>query len=188
MNRRAVLVMLAIVVLAALSSWLSQRTTQQQQAAADGPRHVPDYFMSDFAAVTMNAEGRPHYRLEANQAIHYADDQTTTLAQPRLVLFQADAPDWHIRAAQGEISADGNQVYLHGGVEMRREALGKGSLRLTTADMYILPGKQYAETDSPLKITGPQIEIHALGMRAHMDEQQLILRSEVEGSYVPARP
>lgn len=186
MNRR-LLALTVLVALALLAHWLfSQREEAERERTAEA-RHVPEYFLRDFTTTTMNLEGRPDQRLVAEFMLRYADDGVMDLTEPRMTLYDTanNAPPWQIDAAHGLVSGDGKEIQLSGGVRMTREDKS-GLLVLTTQAMLLRPKERYAETDAPVTITNPEGRVNAIGMRAYMKEERVILLAQVRGNYVPS--
>ncbi|GAB4289398.1 MAG: hypothetical protein Kow0096_02300 [Thiohalomonadaceae bacterium] len=186
MNRR-LLAFLVLVALALLAHWLSGQREEAARERAAEARHVPEYFLRDFIATTMNLAGRPDQRLAAAFMLRYADDGSMDLTEPRMTLYDTadDTPPWQIDAARGLVSGDGREVQLSGGVRLTREEAG-GLLVLTTDAMRLRPKERYAETDAPVTLTNPEGRVDAVGMRAYMKEERLVLLAQVRGNYVPS--
>lgn len=185
MNRRILLVTMLVALVVLLNNWLSgqrEEATAEREAAA---RHVAEYFLRDFAATTMDAQGRPEQRLTAGQMVRYADDGVMELTEPRLTLYADGAAPWQIDAARGQLSGDGERLQLEGGVRVTR-AEADGLLELTTNTLLLKPRDRYAESDAPLTLTHPQGRVDAVGLRAYMKEERLVLLAQVRGSYVPS--
>lgn len=190
MNRRTLALTLILIIVAALGHWVSRESDIERKILPREPRHVADYFISGFSATTMGPDGMPTHRLEAETASHFADDDTTDLTRPHLTVFGIDFKEWHIFADTGRISADGDDVYLSGDVRIEQtdSRTSEVAIRMMTDNMHVQISAKFAETDAPLKVTGPGSEIDAVGMRAYVEEQRLVLLSNVRGTYAPPQP
>lgn len=186
MNRR-LLAITVLIAVALLAHWLSGLRDEAARERAAAARHVAEYFLRDFVATTMNLQGQPEQRMAAELMLRYADDDTMDLTEPRLTLYgeTTDVAPWQIDAAHGHVSDDGRQVQLGGGVRVTREENG-GVLELITDELLLRPKDRYAETDAPLTITHLQSRVDAVGMRAYMKEDRLVLLAQVRGNYVPS--
>jgi len=185
MNRRILLATLLVALAVVLNNWLSGQREEAAREREAAVRHVADYFLRDFVATTMDRRGRPEQRLAAGEMVRYADDGSMELSEPRLTLFADDGAPWQIDAAHGHISGDGERMQLGGGVRVTRAEDG-GLLELTTAELLLKPRERYAETDAALTLSHPRGRVDAVGLRAYMKEERLLLLAQVRGNYVPS--
>ncbi len=183
MNRRILIITVLVALVVLADNWLSKRREQKLPAAVTAG-HIPDYFLRDFTATTMNPQGQPEQRLTAQLMDHYSDDDSMELTAPQLTLFQPSGAPWHVVAARGRIIDGGREVRLSGGVRMSHVDQG-ATTTLTTAHLLIRPKQRYAETDAAVTVTTPQGQVDAVGMQADMAAQRLLLLSKVRGTYVP---
>lgn len=183
MNRRilVITVLVALVVLA--NNWLSNRQQRKRQAAVTAAR-VPDYFLRDFTATTMDTQGKPAQRLTAQLMDHYSDDNSMLLTAPQLTLYQRHGTPWQLDAARGRITGNGREVLLSDGVHMAH-GNGPDRLTLTTDHLRVRPRRHYAETDAPVTVATPQGKVQAVGLRADLASGQLQLLAKVRGDYAP---
>lgn len=186
-NRTILIASLLVAVAVILNNWLSGQREERARERGEAQQHVPDYFLRGFVATTMNQQGRPDHQLAGEMMVHYGDDGTMELTQPRLTLYANGDAAWHVDAARGLLSEDGAQLELSGGVRISRADQG-ALLELTTNNMLIRPKERYAETEAPLTLTHPQGQMEAIGLRAYMREERLLLLSQVKGRYVPTQP
>lgn len=186
MNRRILIATLLVALAVLLNNWLSGKREESRREKEEAGLHVPDYFLRDFTATTMNSAGRPDQRLQAALMQHFGDDGSMELTQPRLTLYANDkgGEPWQISAARGQVRAGGREVVLSGDVRMHRSDNGQ-ELELQTDNMLIRPQQRYAQTDAPVTVTAPQGRMTAVGLRAFLTDQRLELLSRVRGDYVP---
>ncbi|MFA5625911.1 MAG: LPS export ABC transporter periplasmic protein LptC [Thiohalomonadaceae bacterium] len=185
MSRR-LLVALLLVIMAILAIWLIGQREQAGERQIAELRHVPEYYLRDATITQMNPGGQPEHRLLAELIVRHADDETTELVEPRMTLYSKhdnQAMPWQVDAAHGLISAEGEEIYLSGGVQINQPRDG-GSLDLLTEHMLLRPEEKYAETDAPVTVTEPNGSLDAVGMRYWMAREYLELLAQVRGIYV----
>ncbi len=174
---------------AGLSWWLYAQLQATVQSAAPPPRHVIDYYAVNFTTTAMNDNGKPRHRLEAARLVHYMDDDTSELTQPRLQVFENGAPSWRIRSDLGWVSSQGKEVRLQDDVQMHR---GAGphtrAVDAYTTWLLIRPDDDYAETDRPITAISPGVEVKSVGMQAYLNQGRLLLLSQVRGTYDKQTP
>ena len=186
---RWLLVLLALAAAAAFSGWLLQTAEQARTVRSGKERHDPDFYLKDFTLTTMDKTGALRNRLASPYMVHYADDDTSEVDQPRMQVFRKEAPPWHIDAGKGVILSAGKTVFLRGGVIIRQiDSQQGGESTLRTPDLTITPDNEYAETASPVNFTDSAGNVvDAVGMRANFRDERLELLSQVRGKYGSAK-
>lgn len=116
--------LIGVVLLAAAvgSWWLTRRAAEPPPAAITTPRHEPDYVIENFVGNAMDARGERTYRLTAQRATHYPDDDTTHFVQPVLVQFLPAGVTATTRADAGVMPGDGSEIVMSGNVHATRTA------------------------------------------------------------------
>lgn len=187
---RVQLVLAALAVLAAgLSWWLGHESSDGEAVTASPAAAVRaiDYRIRGFEVVRMTSAGAPAHRLAAQSLRHFTDDDTTELDQPRLTVFQTDAPPWEVDAQQAWMSADGSLILLTGEVLINRAGdADTPPTRVVTRDLRIQPRDDYAETDERVTVETDTDRLDAVGMQAWLrPPSRLKFLSDVKGLYVP---
>ena len=184
MNRDELRPLLLLVALAA-GSWALATWLQQRELAAKPPGHAPDYQLDTLELTTMGPDGRPRRRLAASRMVHYADDDSTELTEPRLTVFESPRPPWQVRSAKGWVSADGEMVLLQGEVHIDRAASkDTRPVEILTHDLRVQPRASYAETDQPVDARSGGDRVQAVGLQVWFaGPVRLKLLSKVRGRY-----
>ncbi len=167
-----------------LTAWLGQLAEQRPTPVGAAAGHNPDYFVDDLRAVAYDVAGVPRYHLAASKMQHYPDDDTTTLEAPT---FSRDGPGVsHVaaRASRGQVSANGEVVYLLGGVLMTEAGRpGQAPLELTTEYLKIMPNADRLTTDKPVILKQGASILTGNAMVADGKERTLQLAGGVKGIY-----
>ncbi len=154
MKERSTLVLSLALLggLAAGSYWLAEQA-RLGDAAQRARRHEPDYFVDRFALTRMDENGRGRYSISADRVVHYPDDDSTEMTQPRLVSLAAERARVSMRAERGHISSDGVEVLLSGNVEIHRAPSGKDAeTTLRSPSLLVLPEQDIARTSEPVEM------------------------------------
>lgn len=140
----------------------------------------PDYTVERLVATQMDPTGKPKHRLIAEEVKHFPQDDSTELTAPRLTVFNPETPPWQVRANNGWVSTNGEQVVLRGDVHLDREAFATTrAFHLTTEELRVTPAKDYAETDRFARMTSGEDWLTSdRGGRAWLGES---LRLELDG-------
>jgi lipopolysaccharide export system protein LptC len=188
MIRRRIWILL-LLLFAASTGWLVR---QLDTSSVDKNRALvksPDYYIEDFHMTTMDQQGQPERRLEAEYMEHYPNTDIKTLQSAYLVMYQPTSPAWHVRASRARVSGDHQVIDLFGEVQIWREGTsGSRELEIETEDLTVYTKAHYGETLKPVVIRTPHSESHGTGMQAYLDEGRLILKSQVRTRYEALHP
>ncbi|MFO1372171.1 MAG: LPS export ABC transporter periplasmic protein LptC [Candidatus Competibacteraceae bacterium] len=190
MTVRGVLHLALLALLAGLSYGVLRWVESSLQEPAPVESQEPVLTIERFHAIRMNVAGLREYVLEAPTLIQLAGQNGTRIRQPVMDWYRPDGQtrEWRLRAEQGWVAADQQQVRLDGDVVMARTAeSGQPPMTITTRDLLIKPTERYAETAAPTLAVTPGSELRAIGARAYLDQERLELLSQVRGIYAPPK-
>lgn len=182
-NYQYVLALLLLSLLAGFGWWLGPGREEAPPGAASP--HSPQYVIDGLEVVENDAEGRPAHRLRAPQLRHFDDDGRTELDAPRLTLYDPETPPWEVEAEAGWVSKGGDRVHLQGQVVIQRDAgPANRPVRIETSDLWVEPGREYAETDRHVAIYSNQDWIHSDGAQVWFSEAMRVkFLANVRGRY-----
>jgi lipopolysaccharide export system protein LptC len=177
--------LLPLLALLSATYWLNQQALPGP-AKPESERHDPDAIVENFSATSLNDQGVPDFIMAATRLMHYPDDDSTTLDEPRITMLSPGKPAIHANAEHGSISSKGEDVYLRDNVKVLREASAHQSeLTLQTEYLHISPDQNLAETNRAVTIVEANNIVHATGMELNNKTRILKLLSQVRSEYVP---
>lgn len=153
-NRTAIVFPLVLAGLMALLTFWIYQTVEEQGPTIDGSnRHDPDYIMQNFVTTQTGTNGELRYVLAAAKMVHYADDDSTVLEQPKFTQYATDKPYTKIKGKHANVSSDGEEIEVLEDVVVVREASAeKGEMQVLTDKLIIYPNQDLAKTDRPVVI------------------------------------
>lgn len=177
------IVMIGLV--AALTLWLN-RAISFEPVRQDGKlRHDPDYIVDNLNGKRFDGNGKLQYSLLADHMVHFSDDESTDLTNPRLLHLGSGTPV-RISAAHAALSKDGKVVTLNENVRLVRDATGsKPQMTLTTTTLTVLPDDEFASTTAPVTITHGNSVVHGTGFEYNNITAVAILKASVRGVLQP---
>ena len=179
--------LLPLIGLLGITYWLNQQVQPEPSKPDSSKRHDPDAIVENFSATNLNEQGAPSFIMAAKKMLHYPDDDSTTLEEPRITLLSTGQPAIHASARSATVSSKGDEVILHDEVEVQREASKKqDGYKLQTQYLRIFPDKNLADSDRAVTIVDAHNIIHATGMELDNNTRTLKLLSQVTSDHVPS--
>jgi lipopolysaccharide export system protein LptC len=172
-----------MLLLGGLTLWLRQLIEAPQAAAPRRVSHEAIATVERFTVTQLDTQGVPEYRLSAEKMLHFADDRTTELVEPRLVRTRADSTITVI-AERGRVDHDYKQAHFYDNVQLVRALPGKvDDLRVRTEYLHVIPEQDLAKTDRRVIINEGPSRLSGTGMEYNRRTGQLILHSDVKGTF-----
>ena len=175
---------LGLMLALALLTFYLERTVREDESPAAARRHDPDYYVVNFTTTTYNSQGAAETMMSAARMVHYPDDDTTELFAPHVVQSKPNEPRYSVRAERGQLSRDGDEVFLYGDVLLVREASEHGpEARMTTEFLHILRDRSLVRTDKEVKIVEGSRSLQGRGMEYNNVSRELLLRHDVQARF-----
>jgi lipopolysaccharide export system protein LptC len=187
-DRIAAVVSIALLAtLTAYSYYLTELARRDDPAAgARPPAHEPDYFVERFSLTRTDRQGEPTFRLWAERAVHFPDDDSSEFTQPRLVSLDPTRPRVTLTAREGRTTGRGEQTLLKDEVRVVREAGPEApALRLSTEALTVFSETETARTDLPVRIERGGAVLTGVGMEFDNRWGTLQLRERVQVHWPP---
>jgi lipopolysaccharide export system protein LptC len=182
------LLLLPFLGLLGITYWLDQQTQPELARTEIAKRHEPDAIVDNFSATRLNDQGTPRFIMTAKKMQHFPDDDSSTLEMPRLTSLSAEHPSIHASAEQGVITNKGDEVLLHGAVEILSEATTQqDKITLRTESLRILPDQGFLNTDRAVTVVDAHHTLYAIGLEMDNRASTLKLLSQVRSEYVPIK-
>jgi lipopolysaccharide export system protein LptC len=173
---------IVLTLLAAVSVWLDRVTQQEPVARADKTRHEVDFSADKITLHRFDPTGKVQYILVADSMLHYADDESSELKNPRLNYLNRPEPVW-VESRFASVNKDGTTVVLTDQVLVRRAAhAGKPESTLRTEQMTVWPEDEKMRADKPVTLTQGQTVINAERMESDNIIGEVRLQGQVRGT------
>lgn len=183
--------LLLIVLLAVVSGWIFDSIDKKPGTTKQEVRHVPDYFLKNFTATTMNDKGEPAYQIKAQHLEHYPDDDSMELQYPLFLFYSESKKSWTAQADEARIMNKSETIYLKGNVILNQLKDSKSKvepIELKAEQLTIEAKKNIAHTKSKIKLNRGKSNIQASGMRADLNKNKIEFLSNTRSHYVlPAK-
>jgi lipopolysaccharide export system protein LptC len=175
---------LGLMLALALLTFYLERTVREDDTPAAARRHDPDYYVTNFTTTTYNREGAAETMMSAARMVHYPDDDTTELEAPRVVQSKPNEPRYSVRAERGQLSRDGDEIFLYGDVVLVRDASEYApEARMTTEFLHVLRDRSLVRSDREVKIVEGSRSLQGRGMEYNNESRELLLRHDVQARF-----
>jgi lipopolysaccharide export system protein LptC len=175
---------LGLMLALALLTFYLERTVRDADSPPAARRHDPDYLVTNFTTTTYNREGAVETVMSAERMVHYPDDDTTELFAPRVLQAKPEQPRYTVRAERGQLSRDGDELFLYGSVLLVRDAsASQPEARMTTEFLHVLRERSLVRTDRDVKIVEGGRSLSGRGMEYNNESRELVLRANVQASF-----
>ena len=173
----------SLLVLALLAWWMIDERPDYRPPPDRAPQDT-DYYAENFSLMSSDAAGRWSYRLEAANMLHFPASEHWEFLAPRIEFYTERGANWYGVAEHGRAWSEGEEVLLQGEVRLWRPASAVNpATQLDTAEVYLRPTEQYAQTEQPALLRQETSRVAAVGFRAWLGEERIELLSRVRAHY-----
>ena len=173
---------IVLTLLAGVSVWLDRVTQQDPVAKTDKTRHEADFSAERITLHRFDPTGKVQYILVADSMLHYADDESSELKNPRLNYLNRPEPVW-VESRFASVNKDGTTVVLTDEVLVRRAAhAGKPESTLRTEQMTVWPEDEKMRADKPVTLTQGQTVVNAPRMESDNIIGEVRLQGQARGT------
>ncbi len=178
-----------LAIIAGFSYWALDKLTDDDVTKLSKLAHYPDYYMENFTTLTMNQDGTPKNRLNAEYMAHYPDDNTSELHEPELEIYRRDKQPIYVESDMGWVTSNNDVILLSGNVYLHQnDNNGELKLELITEDARVLVDQKYAETDKAATLISKKSTTTSIGMRAYLQEQRMEFLNNVHTTIESSEP
>ena len=150
-----------------------------------------DTFAEGISSIFYDQNGTVSYTLRAENQIHFKSGYTK-IEKPLIRLFQNEMPRWDIEANQGHISNSENEstsglkrknLELSGSVQILGLDEFGNRMLISTEFLEVDPMNEILKTDQRVEYKMANIQHSAAGMIANLQDEEIIFRKDIRGSY-----
>ena len=150
-----------------------------------------DTYSQGINSIFYDQNGIVSYTLRAENQIHFKNGYTE-IEKPLIRLFQNEMPRWNIKANQGHISNSENDptsglerknLELSGSVQILGLDEFGNRMLISTEFLEVDPMNEILKTDQRVEYKMANIQHSAAGMIANLQDEEIIFREDIRGSY-----
>jgi lipopolysaccharide export system protein LptC len=168
MTRHSVLAWLPvglILLLAALTFWLTKAVDVREPGRGNAARHDPDIILDNFIARQLGIDGQERYTLRAKKMFHFQDDDSTELADVAFAAIENRVPPMHVSSTTARLTSKADEIFFTDKVVVTRQADSRlRSMTLETDYLHVIPDAGIGKTDRGVVLREGNNIIVAQGM------------------------
>ena len=173
-----------VLVFIALLFWVYLKPEKE---LPETPAYHPSYIGYNVQNDHFNELGEMSYKVFADKATNYAEQDKTNFVQPRILMFHIDKKtkkisQWQITSEEGVLWGS-NKVILKGNVIIDNLTKDQLVQTMKTEQLTAMLDKNEVMTDLPVQWTGPQMKQSGIGMWASFDTEELIVKEKINAVY-----
>jgi len=173
-----------IVLFIACAVWVYFSTDTEYPALPD---HHPSYIADDLQSNHYDQTGFNDYRVFADKATNFPEDDTTLFEHPKVVIYHKDKETsvvsiWQLTSIKGTLKEKSN-LLLSGNVLIKNITEDQMVQTMSTAQATIMLDTKVITSDLKVTWTGPQLKHEGVGMWASIEAEEMKLNSNIKAVY-----
>lgn len=181
---------LILMALLAAGTWYLSRLSPRAPTPS-GPaavRHDPDYTMRRFTLQRFDEQGRLSVQLEGERLRHFPDTDEIEIDTVHVRATDEQGREVLATARQARVSADGNQVTLEGGAQVRSLAPGMAPAEIHGEHLVAYIREQRVVANRPVQVRQGHSEFNARAVNYDGRTRVLTLQGPARVVLNPATP
>jgi LPS export ABC transporter protein LptC len=180
------LILILLLGAAAVASWyFSLPPSQEPRRESSTGDEALGYYLRGASILGTDENGRVAYSLVASRLEEHPNEERLFFAGVKIDYRPADSTPWIITAATGSAPKDTAVVDLAGDVELKSEPQSGQPILIATQKLTFVPAASTATTEEPVTLAIGGWQFDAVGLRTHLKDQSLTLKSNVHGKVGP---
>ena len=179
MSQRFLIIIVFILLIATF--FLRYEKNNQPDISSDSTVKEPvEFFLNQSLTTRYRSNGTVHYRFNSDKLEYFKDSDIAMVNEPRMVIYNEQANQWYISASKAKVLAGGKGMRLEGDVRIwKTDAV----LEIITDELYVIPEREYAETNALVTLKSTSGLTKSMGMRVDLKNEKFQLLSQVKGTY-----
>ena len=180
------LLVFSVLIALSMASWyLSELYNAIEDQTEEITLPTNQFYMLSTKILGTDSNGKSLYKIEANHAQQLENDKIKFENVYITYSIESNVP-WTINANSAIASANHEAFSLSGNVLAKNTNKLSGEItEISTQYLELQPRKYTVKTTSPVKIKIGEKILTATGLLALLDENQLMLESNVNGEFLP---
>lgn len=178
----------AILLAWAGLQWSWQPDSQKSPSSTLSAHGIPSTVITGAWLQTFNQQGKLVREMSGDTVEFFDHEDRSVVTNAAVTVMrndgQASTPPWHITANQALLLPAINRMELQGDVTLWRDEPKDGRTSVKTEQLLIDTDRRYAETDKAVTISFRNSQATAIGLKADLAGEHLVLPSRVRETHV----
>ncbi len=177
---------LVLTLAAALTWWLARGGDGVDDALPVADTLAPPgFYIRRARLIGLDDAGLVLYRLDAEYGSQVEPAGPIELREVSLDYTPAAEVPWRLEGRQARVPADLSEVELFDGVVATSTGDSRPQAVIRTDSLRLNPHTHVAATRDPVSVRSPEGTLSGVGLTAYLQDDRLVLESEVHGVYTP---
>ncbi|MEZ5466885.1 MAG: LPS export ABC transporter periplasmic protein LptC [Lysobacterales bacterium] len=132
-------------------------------------------------------QGKPNLVLISPRISSPRRSDEYLIESPLFDVVSADGARWNGKSLTGRLDVARNRLWLEQQVVLEGTKAERAPVTIRSEHIEFGIDERVASSDDAVEIISPGSEIKGVGLRADLKQDRFLLRSQVEGEYVPKR-
>ena len=177
---------LILLMLACLTWWLDAKIQNNNNENLLDEDKYPHFYIVGYQAVRLTEKGTKLYSLRGEKLEYFAEKKSTSLSAPFLMYYDKKNGATSFKARNARLINNGEHIYFENEVEINRPKTSeKGELSIKTSQLRVIPDKEIARTQRPLKLTLGNSKLSSVGLEFNNKTSIIHLLSKARAEYDP---
>lgn len=182
--------LLVMAALALFTLWLvNQSTVEEDAAAAQVPRHEPDYTMRNVTVRRFAPDGSLRTQIEGDTVLHFPDTDTLEIENPRVRVIDAGGQVTVASAKRALANGDGSEIQLLAAAQVIREGLGGEEPVVFSGEfLHLFSRTERVRSHLPVVVRQGATEVRAAAMEYDNLTRVVELQGRMRAVFPPRSP
>jgi len=174
-----------VLLLATFLIWLFFK---QETVLPSLPVHHPSYIATDINSTHFNKTGFLDYKLFADKATNFNEDELTNFEKPKVIVYTHDDQKdtttiWQMTGEKGALHQQ-NKLVLTKNVIIKNLSLDQIVQTIKTEELTLFLDEKEFSSDLLVTWEGPQIHQQGVGMWASLVTEEVIIKDQIKAIYL----
>lgn len=158
----------------------------------DSAKEFPIVYMNGANIREFSASGELHHQITSQEIVQYQVDLETPsaddyflLIKPIFTFYEKHPTPWQVSSDNARGLIGGKVMTLTNNVVIQQDSAEHGLMTANTEELLIDTATQTAQTEQAVSMRNQRMTIDAIGMHADLQENSVLMKSNVKVFYAP---
>lgn len=184
--------LLAIFAVIGVGAFYWQSSLETLIAPHESAKEFPMIYMTGVNVREFGPSGELTHQITSDKIVQYqmnleaaSPNDYFLFTKPIFTFYENQPTPWQVSSESARGVAGGNLMTLSNNVVIQQDSVEHGLITAKTEELLINTKAQTAETDKPVNMRNNRMTIDAIGMQANLQDNNVLMKSNVKVFYAP---